>query len=556
VKSGKQEQINPYLKTFCRENSNVESAYIESANSEILHHNIDENVPLRGRSEIGGRSEIESKVEALSYRRITYPLDHGMQLAINFKTTSYEIGYYSFGVFLSVLLFVVLISGVLLIGYITKKINPELFQESDRGILGGTGSSDSGNGGGDQWTERSPEAGFIDSGVFQNGYATESKTVEEKLQDGHRSLRFLHNMSRFFSSVSDIHQVLDEFSDVLLKSMINTNCRIALFDEDRNHVYIETDKTITGHNPCSQKGKRFPLQVITNNRDIIGNEIIRVLRAGDLSDKLNTLDWEFFFPNELQSVLFISLNARGRCLGYVMLGEKRHWERSPFNQEKIEFCMTLVNQAIVAMECTTLYKENHDIYSNAVSSLTNTLDARDPYTHDHSQGVTQYARLLAQSLGIDDKQLETINNAGLLHDIGKIAIPDSILHKPGDLTSMEFQLIKEHPIRGAKILEPIKEFRDMIPAVAHHHEHYDGNGYYAQLKGEEIPLGARILSIADAFHAMISDRPYRQGLSVDVAINELIRCKGTQFDPKLVDIFVHCISSPEPTQQSTQYAAN
>jgi putative nucleotidyltransferase with HDIG domain len=503
-----------------------------------------------------GRSDIESRVEALSYRRFTFPLDNGMQLAINFKTTSYEIGYYCFGTFLSVLFFVALLSGVFLVGYITKKINPELFPEMDQGIFDEIGGAGSGGGSLGEWIEGYPEGDFAESGAFQSKYATESKTVEEKLQDDNRSLRFLHNMSRFFSSVSDVHQVLDEFSEVLLKSMINTNCRIALFDEDRNHIYIETDKTITGHNPYSQKDKKFPIQVITKNRHVIGNEIIKVLRAGDLGDKLNAIDWEFFFPNELQSVLFISLNARGRCLGYVLLGEKRHWERSPFNQEKIEFCMTLVNQAIVAMECVTLYKENHDIYSNAVSSLTNTLDARDPYTHDHSRGVTQYAMLLAQSLGMDDKQLETINNAGLLHDIGKIAIPDSILHKPGELTSMEFQLIKEHPIRGAKILEPVKEFRDMIPVVAHHHEHYDGNGYYAQLKGEEIPLGARILAIADAFHAMISDRPYRQGLSVDVAVNELIRCKGTQFDPKLVDIFVNCITSSEPARQSPQYAAN
>lgn len=549
LRSGNKSKINAYLSTFSRENPSIEYAYIGDKNSSALYHSFEGGAEFKG-----GADEAESMVDALFCRRFTHTLNNGMELSLCFKTTAYEIGYHSLAAFLIILFCVFLKCGVSAIGYVTDRgINLGLSEGMGLGNFGWGGNRGSGGGGlnlsravnpdMDYGQEYDRPDGFFDS------FTGTAMTTQEKLEEDHQSLKLLHNMSQFLSHANDIHQVLEEFSQVLLSSMINTNCRIALIDETGTNLVIETDRSITDQNPYSQQGMSFPLQIVTNNSHIIGNEIIRVLRAGDLGDKFNAMEWEFFFPNELQSVLFIRLNARGRCLGYVLLGEKRHWERSPFNREKIEFCMTLVNQAIVAMECATLYKENHDIYLNAINSLTETLDARDPYTHAHSRGVTQYALLLAQSIGLSEQELEVINNAGLLHDIGKIAIPDYILHKPGKLTDMEFQLVKEHPIRGAKILEPIKEFQRLIPIVAHHHERYDGNGYHARLKEEDIPMGARIMAVADSFHAMTSDRPYRKGLSFETAIAELIRCRGSQFDPDMVDTFVNSVTSEEPTPQ-------
>ncbi len=539
LKSGNKNKINAYLSNFSRENPSIEYAYIGDSNSTAIYHSFEADAGFSG-----GAAEAEEMVEALFCRRFTHTLNNGMVLSLCFKTTAYEIGYHSLASFLLILFFVLLKFGVFVIDYVdSRRVDHGLPQGMGAGNLGGSSNQGGGGGGGNLSWGKGYESGgaYAKSGNYSEGFIESAKTIKEKLAEDKHSLKLLHNMSRFLSNTNDIHQVLAEFSEVLLNSMINTNCRIALIDETRTNLVIETDRSITDQNPYSQQGMSFPIQIVTNNSNLIGNEIIRVLRAGDLGDKFNAMEWEFFFPNELQSVLFIRLNARGRCLGYVLLGEKRHWERSPFNREKIEFCMTLVNQAIVAMECATLYKENHDIYLNAINSLAKTLDARDPYTHAHSRGVTQYALRLAQSIGLSEQELEVINNAGLLHDIGKIAIPDYILHKPGKLTDMEFQLVKEHPIRGAKILEPIKEFQSLIPIVAHHHERFDGNGYHARLKEGDIPLGARIMAVADSFHAMTSDRPYRKGMSFDTAIEELIRCRGTQFDPDMVDTFVNSV---------------
>ena len=175
---------------------------------------------------------------------------------------------------------------------------------------------------------------------------------------------------------------------------------------------------------------------------------------------------------------------------------------------------------------------------DAVASLNATVDAKDPYTAGHSQRVQRIALALAEELGLDRAQGEAVRFAGLFHDIGKIGVPDAILTKPGRLTELEYEIVKRHPEEGAKIVGRLHRLHDAVPAVLHHHERWDGNGYPHGLAGDEIPLEAAIVGLADAFDAMTTDRPYSDARPVDEAAEEIVRNRGTQFAPAVVDAFL------------------
>jgi HD-GYP domain-containing protein (c-di-GMP phosphodiesterase class II) len=176
-------------------------------------------------------------------------------------------------------------------------------------------------------------------------------------------------------------------------------------------------------------------------------------------------------------------------------------------------------------------------YTEFVGSLASALDARDPYTAGHSARVSQYAVAVARAMHLDDAGLHTIEMGGLLHDIGKIGISDSVLQKPGKLTAEEFTLIREHPVIGRRILAGVNGFQPYLPIVELHHENWDGSGYPSRQRGAETPLVARIVHVVDAYDAMTSDRSYRHGLGHEEAIRRLEQGAGTQFDPHIVPIF-------------------
>lgn len=184
------------------------------------------------------------------------------------------------------------------------------------------------------------------------------------------------------------------------------------------------------------------------------------------------------------------------------------------------------------------YNELRTLFYKTIRAISNSLDTRDSYTNGHSLRVTLYSMILARELHLDDEYLEDIEIAGLLHDIGKIVMPKNILCKNGKLTDEEFGIMKSHPDKGEKIVSNISKLQSISEWVKSHHEKYDGTGYPLGLKGEEIPLPGRIIAIADTYDAMTSTRSYRKALEHEVAISEIKRCSGTQFDPKLAELFV------------------
>ncbi len=188
------------------------------------------------------------------------------------------------------------------------------------------------------------------------------------------------------------------------------------------------------------------------------------------------------------------------------------------------------------------YKDLQELFRSLVTVMVNILDAKSPWTKGHSVRVAMYAEEIGREMGLDEDETKTIHLAGMLHDIGKIGTYDYVLDKPAKLTDEEFAQVKKHPAKGAEILGGIKQLKHVIPLVRHHHERIDGKGYPDGLRGEDIPLGARIMHVADSFDSMTADRPYRPSPGMDYAISELKRCNGTQFDPQVVEVFLEILS--------------
>jgi len=188
-------------------------------------------------------------------------------------------------------------------------------------------------------------------------------------------------------------------------------------------------------------------------------------------------------------------------------------------------------------------KENERSYIQTVQSLAVALEAKDRYTAGHSQRVARFATLIARAMGLPKDEVEVVSQVALLHDIGKIGMLDSILNKPSNLTPEERELVKSHPVIGAQILAPVKTFERHVVGIRYHHEMFDGSGYPDKVKGEEIPVTARIVSLADAFDAMTSTRPYRIGLPLAFAMQEMIKMRGRQFCPMAVDAFIRVLQS-------------
>ncbi len=227
---------------------------------------------------------------------------------------------------------------------------------------------------------------------------------------------------------------------------------------------------------------------------------------------------------------------KGKLLGIINLVVFEKFGQISASQ--FDVLSVLASSAATAIENHRLYRDLHNSYLYAIRALANAIEARDQYTKGHTDRVCKLAELLAHELGWDGERIETLVNGCMLHDIGKIGVPDSILNKAGRLDESEVVLMRAHPEIGLRIIEGIKLFEPAAPYVLFHHENFDGSGYPAGLRGEEIPIEGRLLAVVDTFDAIMSDRPYRKGASMSHAVGELTRNKGTQFDPSIVDEFV------------------
>jgi len=242
----------------------------------------------------------------------------------------------------------------------------------------------------------------------------------------------------------------------------------------------------------------------------------------------------------MQSVLCVPLVVKDQTKGVLTLYDKATAEpsgKTSFSEDDLKLLSILSNQASIALENASLVEEINELFLNSIKSLAQAIDAKDPYTHGHSERVTADTMAIAEELNFSELEKRDLMISAILHDVGKIGIKENILQKPAPLTDEEKKTFDEHSSIGAKIMSPIQELEDIIPTIRHHHESYNGKGYPDGLRAGKIPFHSRIIAVADTFDAMTSDRPYRKALSDKIARDEVNKLSGIQFDPKVVEAF-------------------
>lgn len=237
-----------------------------------------------------------------------------------------------------------------------------------------------------------------------------------------------------------------------------------------------------------------------------------------------------------KSIMCSPLIHKGKLLGVIQAINKKNG--GAFTEDDLRLFESFADIVSISIENANLYQRLKETFFDTSFALAEAVEKRDPYTGGHVKRVTEYCLAVGEEMGLNEEDKERLYIAAVLHDIGKIGIDDAILRKPAPLVPEEIAQMKKHPQIGLEILSKVKHLSDTIVGTFSHHESYDGKGYPNGLKGEEIPLLGRIIAVCDTFDAMTSDRPYRKGLDDEVAINELKKFAGIQFDPKVVDAFV------------------
>lgn len=244
----------------------------------------------------------------------------------------------------------------------------------------------------------------------------------------------------------------------------------------------------------------------------------------------------------IHTLLSVPLRRGNEKLGVLNAYSRK--TRKAFMPREEKALMVLGDRAATSLEHALLYAGLENTFRETIQGLALALEAKDAYTHGHSENVTRLCGAAARAMQMDEEFQNTLHQAAVLHDIGKIGISSAILNKPGALDPEEYEIIKSHPRMGKRIVEPISMLAAVVPIIYHHHERWDGKGYPEGLAGTEIPLGSRLMMVADTYEAMTSDRAYRKGLPHPVAIDELRRCSGTQFDPECVKAFLAAHNEP------------
>ncbi|MEA5000674.1 MAG: GAF domain-containing protein [Endomicrobiaceae bacterium] len=288
-------------------------------------------------------------------------------------------------------------------------------------------------------------------------------------------------------------------------------------------------------------------KVVESTKIKIGEGIAgRVISTGKhiFVENIET-DIRFLRPNDAEryiskSFISVPLRVKNKVIGVLNINSPK--TKKQFDDRDVKLLTILADQAAMTLDNMELFNNLQSFYFEMVQTLARAIDAKDSYTYDHADRAGKYAKAIAKKMNLPYTIVRHVEYAALMHDIGKIGIADNILSKPGKLSDEEQEVIRKHPSIGHRIIAPVQFLMPVAPMVLYHQEWFDGSGYPEGLSGEEIPLGARIVAVIDAYDAITSNRPYRKALTQEAAINELKKGSGKQFDPKIVDIFINILS--------------
>ncbi len=350
------------------------------------------------------------------------------------------------------------------------------------------------------------------------------KATIRELADCYEELSLLYRLSSELSGNLSVEDICNRIVAEVTEQLEVKTAVVMLIEEGGQRLYTKSFKG-SWNIMSIDRGGNIVWNAINEKKDIAVCDLM-------------TTEFRDDFPG-ISSILICPLLGKKRPLGAIIAADKKSKEE--FYSYDTKLIMAISTQAALLIENATLYEELEEFFIGSVKALVRALEANSSWTVGHSERVTDYATAIAEGMAEDSEFIERLRICCLLHDIGKIGIPVMILDKHGTLDENESRAVLQHPLNGARMLEGIRAFKDIVAGIRHHHERWDGNGIPHGLKGNDIPLMARIIAVADAFDAMLSDRPYRKKRTMQEAVEELRNSSGSQFDPQVVDTFIKTV---------------
>ena len=359
--------------------------------------------------------------------------------------------------------------------------------------------------------------------------ASELEQKNNNLELAVDRLSAIYKLGLAINSTMDIDRLFNLIVRTTATTLKATIGYIILYDAEQQCLnvtnLIGSGKLLAPQKAIPMKESSVSTWVIKNRQPLLVADINQAPQFDRFSD----------LGYERKSLICAPLMVKNEIIGTISVVNKI--DESQFTTDELEMLSTIAAQAAIAIKNATLYEEQQQTYLNTIQALVSAIEASDSYTRGHSERVTRYSVEIGRRMNLSQDRLQILERAAILHDIGKIGIDLTLLHKEGKLTSGDIRELQQHPLIGMRILEPIEFLHDVRTCIGQHHERYDGLGYPNRIKHTEQLLEARILSVADSFDAMTSDRPYRKALPLESAHQELLENAGTQFDPEIVAIF-------------------
>lgn len=360
------------------------------------------------------------------------------------------------------------------------------------------------------------------------------KRIEEKAE----RLALLSQLSQILNSTLDHKEIRRRAMEAATRLMKAEVGSLLLVDEEKGQLYFEValgDREEDIKTISLNSGEGIAGWVAQHGKPSIVNSPEKDRRFFKGVDERT----EF----KTRNIICVPVKVKEKIVGVLEAVNKQGGRK--FDREDLSLLTSLADQVAIALDNARLYQELEEMFFQTADSLADAIEQRDPYTGGHTQRVTLYSQTIAKYLQLKPPERKWLKITSVLHDIGKIGIEDQILKKPERLSPQEFEMIKRHSEIGAKIVEHIRQLKEIIPGVKYHHEQINGKGYPDGLMGKDIPVLAKIVAVADTYDAMTTDRPYRNAMEKEGAIEELKRCSGTQLDKEVVEAFIQAYQKGE-----------